>query len=286
MSKSEQPVSERIKILLDTRAQGNKSELGRAAGISGQGVADLIGGKKGGPSFPVLQKMLRSYPDVSPSWLIFGEGEMLNSSAPTNTSAVHFAHNGREPNVVAIAEGDNTAAPLYNIRTAASYLGAGQSQERPEPDGVISLPSWLLRRGDHAVFPVVGDSMEPTFFAKDYVLCRFLPKTEWAHLREDTVAVVVSESRGLQLKRLTFRPGEEYVRCRSDNRQHPAYNLDLDEVLEVWRFEWRITANAYNPTEGLSERVSTVEDSLDDMRILLEQVLEKKELRRLESVKK
>jgi phage repressor protein C with HTH and peptisase S24 domain len=283
MSKSEQPVSERIKILLDLRAQGNKSELGRAAGISGQGVSDLIGGKKGGPSFPVLQKMLRSYPDVNAEWLLFGEGEMLKAATTPNTSSLHSTPGVDEPRIIAIAEGDNTAAPLYNIRTAASYLGAGQSQERPEPDGVISLPTWLLRRGDHAVFPVVGDSMEPTFFAKDYVLCRFLPKTEWAHLREDTVAVVVSESRGLQLKRLTFRAGEEYVRCRSDNRQHPAYNLDLDEVLEVWRFEWRITANAHNPTEGLSERVSTVEDTLEDMRILLEQVLDKRELKRLEA---
>ena len=279
MSSTEQPVSERIKILLEERAHGNKAELGRAAGISGQGVADLIGGRKGGPSFSVLQKMLRSYPDVSLAWLLFGEGEMLKSTEAPKTFALHSADG---PRVVAAAEGDNTGAPIYNLRTAANYKGLGLSQEHPEPDGIITLPSWLLRRGDHAVFPVIGDSMEPTFFAKDYVLCRFLPKAEWAHLREDTVAVVVSESRGLQLKRLTFRAGEEYVRCRSDNRQHPAYNLDLEEVFEVWRFEWRITANAHNPTEGLSERVSTVEDSLEDMRILLEQVLDRRELQRLQ----
>lgn len=282
MSKTEQPVSERIKFLLDMRAQGNKSELGRAAGISGQAVADLIGGKKGGPSFPVLQKMLRSYPDINPNWLIFGEGEMLISSPSSNTSAIHSTKAGDEPRVIAIAEGDNTAAPLYNIRTAANYKGDGLSQERPEPDGVISLPKWLLRHGNYAVFPVVGDSMEPTFYARDYVLCRFLPKSEWDDMREDQVAVVVSESRGLQLKRLTFRMGEGYVRCKSDNRHHPYYQLDLDDVLEVWRFEWRITSSAHNPTEGLAERVSTVEDTLEDMRALLEQVLDKKELLRLE----
>jgi phage repressor protein C with HTH and peptisase S24 domain len=283
MSKKEHPVSERIKFLLDTRAQGNKSELGRAAGISGQAVADLIGGKKGGPSFPVLQKMLRSYPDISPNWLIFGEGEMLISSPSSNISAIHSAKTGDEPRIIAIAEGDNTAAPLYNIRTAANYKGDGLSQERPEPDGIISLPKWLLRNGNYAVFPVVGDSMEPTFYARDYVLCRFLPKPEWDDLREDQVAVIVSESRGLQLKRLTFRMGEGYVRCKSDNRSHPYYQLDLEDVLEVWRFEWRITSSAHNPTEGLAERVSTVEDTLEDMRSLLEQVLDKKELRQLDA---
>jgi phage repressor protein C with HTH and peptisase S24 domain len=273
-------VNQRINFLIERFEAGNKSAFGRRVDMKSGVVGDLVGGRLNKPSFEALLKILSAYPSVNTDWLLKGEGEPIRSTVLPKKPSVHST--ATEPRIVAIAEGDNTAAPLYNIRTAASYLGAGQSQERPEPDGVISLPNWLLRRGDHAVFPVVGDSMEPTFFAKDYVLCRFLPKPEWAHLREDTVAVVVSESRGLQLKRLTFRAGEEYVRCRSDNRQHPAYNLDLDEVLEVWRFEWRITANAHNPTEGLSERVSTVEDTLEDMRILLEQVLDRKELKQLE----
>jgi phage repressor protein C with HTH and peptisase S24 domain len=243
MPEIEVPVSERVKDLYQHFGDGNLSAFARQVGVSAQAIRDLMKGEKGGPSWPVLQNLLQAFPAINTEWLLLGRGEMLKASTPANTSVVHSPRNENEPRVVAIAEGENTAAPLYNIRTAASYLGVGHSQERPEPDGVISLPNWLLRRGDHAVFPVVGDSMEPTFFAKDYVLCRFLPKTEWAHLREDSVAVVVSESRGLQLKRLTFRAGEEYVRCRSDNRQHPAYNLDLDEVLEVWRFEWRITAS-------------------------------------------
>jgi phage repressor protein C with HTH and peptisase S24 domain len=278
VSEEESSVYQRLNFIVDNLEGGNQAEFARRIGVRSGVVGDMFGKRRNKPSFEVLGKIVAAYPQLRVEWLLLGEGEMLKTAVQPNTSALHSAEKAIEPHVVAIAEGDNTAAPLYNIRTAASYLGAGQSQERPEPDGVISLPSWLLRRGDHAVFPVVGDSMEPTFFAKDYVLCRFLPKTEWAHLREDTVAVVVSESRGLQLKRLTFRPGEEYVRCRSDNRQHPSYNLDLDEVLEVWRFEWRITANAHNPTEGLSERVSTVEESVEDMRIILEQILDKKEL--------
>jgi len=235
-------------------------------------------GKKGGPSWPVLQNFLQAFPAINTEWLLLGQGEMLKSPAPVNTSALHSTYVGTEPRVVAIAEGDNTAAPLYNIHTAANYKGDGLSQESPEPDGIISLPKWLLHNGSYAVFPVVGNSMEPTFYARDYVLCRFLPKPEWDDLREDAVAVIISESRGLQLKRLTFRMGESYVRCNSDNRQHPYYQLNLEDVLEVWRFEWRITSSAYNPTEGLAERVSTIEGSLEDMRILMEQILYKKAL--------
>ncbi|RZK44853.1 MAG: hypothetical protein EOO61_02280 [Hymenobacter sp.] len=272
-------------MLIQTLEDGVQRRFAQTIGVASGVVGDMLGQRKSKPGFDLTSKILQAYPQIRAEWLMLGEGEMLKSATPSNTSALHSPQLGTEPRVIAIAEGDNTAAPLYNIRTAASYKGDGLSQERPEPDGVISLPKWLLRHGNYAVFPVVGDSMEPTFYARDYVLCRFLPKPEWDDLREDAVAVIVSESRGLQLKRLTFRMGESYVRCKSDNRHHPYYQLDLDDVLEVWRFEWRITSSAHNPTEGLAERVSTVEDTLEDMRALLEQVLDKKELQRIEALR-
>ncbi|WP_305030430.1 hypothetical protein [Hymenobacter convexus] len=122
MRKGEQPVAERIKFLLETRAQGNKSELGRAAGISGQAVADLIGGKKGGPSFPVLQKMLRSYPDINAEWLLFGEGEMQKSAeAPKKMSLHSNPTTGTETRSTPVAEGNDTAPQFYSVRAAANY---------------------------------------------------------------------------------------------------------------------------------------------------------------------
>ena len=283
VSEEESPVYQRLNFLVDNLENGNQADFARRIGVRSGVVGDMFGKRRNKPSFDVLAKIASAYPQLRVEWLLSGEGEMLKSATPPNTSALHSAPGVDEPRVIAIAEGDNTAAPLYNIRTAASYKGDGLSQERPEPDGIISLPRWLLRNGNYAVFPVVGDSMEPTFYARDYVLCRFLPKPDWDDLREDAVAVIVSESRGLQLKRLTFRMGEGYVRCKSDNRHHPYYQLDLDDVLEVWRFEWRITSSTHNPTEGLAERVSTVEDTLEDMRALLEQVLDKREIRQLEA---
>jgi phage repressor protein C with HTH and peptisase S24 domain len=285
--KPEEPIHQRINLLINTLEEGVQRRFAQTIGVASGVVGDMLGQRKSKPGFDLISKILQAYPQIRAEWLLLGQGEMLKSAEVPKKSALHSkAAAGTEPRIVAIAEGNNTAAPLYNIRTAANYLGTGLSQERPEPDGIISLPAWLLRRGDYAVFPVIGESMEPTFYARDYVLCRFLPKTEWEYLREDVVAVIVSESRGLQLKRLTFRLGEGYVRCKSDNRHHPYYQLDLEDVLEVWHFEWRITSNAHNPTEGLAERVSTLEYNLEDMRALLEQVLDTRELNRIENTRK
>jgi phage repressor protein C with HTH and peptisase S24 domain len=291
---SQPSVSERIKILFEYYGGGNMSAFARTISVNHQTVRDLIKGEKGGPSWPVLQNILHTYPDIRLEWLVQGEGEMLKSAESSKNNFVYAGEPGpahqvalTEPRAYAVQEGENRGAVLYNLPTAASYLGNGFSQERAEPDGIITMPSWLLRSGEYAVFPVIGDSMEPTFFAKDYVICRFIQPTEWESLRDDTVAVIVTESRGLQLKRLRFRKAEEgkYVRCISDNRTHDSYNIDLPEVLEIWRFEWRITANAINVTETLNDRIAKLEDGQDDLRRLVESMIDSRELRRMESLR-
>jgi phage repressor protein C with HTH and peptisase S24 domain len=283
----EDTINQRISLLVQELDSGNKLAFSKRIGMSNQGLGEIIGERQSTPSFPKLTQMLRALPQVRMEWLLLGEGEMLKSAEAPKNSFVYAAPSALaaepEPRFYSQQAGENTEAPLYNLPTAASYLGQGLSQERAEPDGVLSLPTWLLKRGNHAVFPVIGDSMEPTFFAKDYVICRQIQRPEWFDLRPDNVAVIVSEARGLQLKRLSFRPAENLVRCKSDNRQHLSYNLELSEVLEVWRFEWRITASATNLTESFEDRMRHLEEGQEDMRYLIEQLMDSRELRRMES---
>jgi phage repressor protein C with HTH and peptisase S24 domain len=277
------PISQRINAIMEYFEKGVQRQFARQIGVAPGRVSELFGERKSKPTAEFLRKVASAYPQVHPSWLLLGEGQMLKSDESPKNNFVYAS----EPRAYAVQEGENRGALLYNLPTAASYLGQGNSQERAEPDGIITMPNWLLRSGDYAVFPVIGDSMEPTFFAKDYVVCRFLPSPEWAYVNDDNVAVIVTESRGLQLKRLRLRTDgdEKYVRCISDNRQHQSYNIDLSEVLEIWRFEWRITANAINVTETLNDRIARLEDGQDDLRRLVESMVDSKELRRLESLR-
>jgi phage repressor protein C with HTH and peptisase S24 domain len=290
LDKPEEPIHQRINLLIKTLESGVQRRFAIQVGVAAGVVNDILGVRKSKPGFEIISKILQAYPQVRAEWLMRGEGEMLKSAeSPKNNFVYAAEQTPSEPKAYAVQEGENNGALLYNLPTAASYLGNGFSQERAEPDGIITMPTWLLRSGTYAVFPVIGDSMEPTFFAKDYVVCRFLQAADWEYLRDDTVAVIVTESRGLQLKRLRFRKGEleapNYFRCVSDNRLHQSYNIDLPEALEVWRFEWRITANDTNVTEGLNDRIARLEDGQDDLRRLVESMVDSKELRRLESLR-
>lgn len=288
------PISQRINAVMEYFEKGIQRQFALQIGVAPGRVSEIFGERKSKPSAEFLRKVAAAYPQVHTSWLLLGEGEMLKSAESSKNNVVYAAEPTApravtEPRAYAVQDGENRGAVLYNLPTAASYLGNGFSQERAEPDGIITMPNWLLRSGEYAVFPVIGDSMEPTFFAKDYVICRFIQPADWEILRDDTVAVIVTENRGLQLKRLRFRKGEadqgKYVRCISDNRTHDSYNIDLPEVLEVWRFEWRITANAVNVTETLNDRIARLEDGQDDLRRLVESMVDSKELRRLESLR-
>jgi phage repressor protein C with HTH and peptisase S24 domain len=292
VSKEQEPIHQRISQLINELAGGVQRRFAEHVGIASGVIGDIVGQRKSKPGFDITVKILQAYPQLRAEWLMLGKGEMLESEESSKNNFVYGSQQPpmavAEPRAYAVQDGENRGAVLYNLPTAASYLGNGFSQERAEPDGIITMPSWLLRSGEYAVFPVIGDSMEPTFFAKDYVICRFIQPTEWEGLRDDTVAVIVTENRGLQLKRLRFRKGEadsKYVRCISDNRTHESYNIDLGDVLEIWRFEWRITTNAINVTETLNERIARLEDGQDDLRRLVESMVDSKELRRLESLR-
>lgn len=190
-----------------------------------------------------------------------------------------------EERVVVVDQQGNTIAPIVNYSVAANYLSGYQTQEYFEHLDTLSLPPMLVKGGRHMVFPVIGDSMYPTFNAKDYVLCREVQKGDWEYINDFTVCVVVSETYGLQLKRVKVRPREGFIRCKSDNRQHRSYNIELNEVLEIWRFEWRLTACADNVTENVFMKVDNLEDSVQDLRILVEGLMDKKELQRLLDLK-
>lgn len=73
-------VSERILQLVDHFHQGNKTAFGRAANIQSGVLAGIVGGRESKPGFEILQKLLTAYPTVSPTWLLFGRGEMLTQA--------------------------------------------------------------------------------------------------------------------------------------------------------------------------------------------------------------
>lgn len=275
-------VAERIKILVEK--YGSKpADFAKATGLTNQNVYDLTSGRKGDPSFASFKKILIALPDVNERWLMLGEGEMLKSAVSPNSSSIH---SGPDLYIQPDTKG-NLQAPLINYKAAANYLAGYQSNEYYEELEAITLPKHMAKGAQPVKgFYLTGDSMEPTFYADDIAVCQQVPRGEWRLLKEETVAVVVSNSRGLQLKRVTVRPSLGTLRCQSDNPHSPTFDLSIDEdVLELWRFEWLLTKRCEKANQDLPEWRRHMENEVGDLRYLLEQVLDKKEIQRIEALR-
>lgn len=81
LSVMEESVNQRLNLLVDKFERGIKSAFAQRIGISQQGAHDLLGGRKGAPSFKVLSAILEKYPQVRAEWLILADGPMLHSDA-------------------------------------------------------------------------------------------------------------------------------------------------------------------------------------------------------------
>lgn len=265
--------------------------------MSQQAIGDLIGvsrsavnGYEKGKSYPVADKLLKlaQYFGVSVDYLLTGkehyrrlmpDHELASKSNPPNNPVLHSS-----PDLYIQPDTKgNIQAPLINYKAAANYIAGYQSNEYYEELEAITLPKHMAKGAQPVKgFYLTGDSMEPTFYADDIAVCQQVPRSEWRLLKEETVAVVVSNSRGLQLKRVTMRPTLGTLRCQSDNPHSPTFDLSIDEdVLELWRFEWLLTKRCEKSNQDLTQWRRQIENEVGDLRYLLEQVLDEKELRHL-----
>jgi transcriptional regulator with XRE-family HTH domain len=76
----QQTINQRINFLVEHFEKGRKAAFARTAGISPQGLQELLTGRQGDPSFKVLTKILEGYPQVQTDWLVLGRGQMLKDS--------------------------------------------------------------------------------------------------------------------------------------------------------------------------------------------------------------
>ncbi|WP_229728884.1 S24 family peptidase [Hymenobacter glacieicola] len=165
--------------------------------------------------------------------------------------------------------------PLINYKAAANYLAGYQSQEFFEQSSSMILPGEIVRQGHMRGVQVVGDSMETTYHDGDWLVCRYIERFNWETLTDLECYVVVTESRGLQVKRVKNRLRRDgFLRLRSDNRTHPPFNVYHDDILEIWHVEAQITKYMPNRNEQLFYKVDNVEEGLHDLRELYEQMKE------------
>ena len=160
-----------------------------------------------------LQKIASSFPELNISWLLIGEelgGKMLKekeekvSSAPVNEKSLPLIP------FEAVA---GPGTPVYEDERVESYYSVSEFQNC----------DFLIR--------VKGDSMAPHFVGGDLLACRKV--TDVLFLQWNRCYVIYSRSQGCMVKRNQPSEKEGWIRCVSDNKDYPPFDVPMDDIVSV-----------------------------------------------------
>ncbi len=175
------------------------------------------------PKLELLQKIAAVF-NVSVDDLI---GKDLDEGAPASTMSLS---KGKEVLVVTSDLNGKDNIELVPLKAAAGYLNGYADTEFVKELPKFQLP--ILKQGTYRAFEISGDSMLPilpgTIVIGEYV-------EDIRKIKSGKTYIVVSQREGVVYKRV-FNYLEESGKLFlvSDNRHYSPYQLDANEVMEVW----------------------------------------------------
>lgn len=189
--------------------------------------------------------------NVSPTWLLTGEGEMY-----TNTEKKEEKRS--LPVAVVVDDSNEEKIVLVPEKAEAGYLKSfeheGVMVDFLKKLPTISLPGSDFHNATFRAFEVSGHSMEPTFYPRDIVICRFVE--HYSYIRNKEIYIVVTKNDGIIIKRVAKQ--ESGLELHSDNDDFEPYIIGFEDIFEVWKFEARITKHAPMP----AKRLKKIEENL------------------------
>lgn len=130
-----------------------------------------------------------------------------------------------------------TDIPFVPVKAAAGYLAGYADPEFIDELNTFTLP--MLSGGDYRAFEIVGDSMMPTPSGSVIVGEKVQNVDD---IKTNNTYVVVSKTDGIVYKRIlkNNRLKNKYTFV-SDNPAYQPYNVNADEILEVWQAQMIIS---------------------------------------------
>jgi hypothetical protein len=69
-------ISERLQKLIELKGL-NKNSFSIKTGVSAMAIGHIIGPRKTMPGLEIVQKICKTFPDISVEWLVMGNGPMI-----------------------------------------------------------------------------------------------------------------------------------------------------------------------------------------------------------------
>lgn len=185
-------------------------------------ISKGIGGK-------YLREITELYPQLNVGWLLYGGGDMLNT---TDAKEVVPALPAGWLNV-----------PVVPATAQAGYLSGYGDPEYIDELDTMPYPVDRQYKGRYMCFEVRGDSMDngtsESILSGDFVLAREVQRHLWQdyklHYKRWSAFVIVTRADGVLIKQITEHDVDGHkITLHSLNPLFADYVVDLSDVLEIY----------------------------------------------------
>jgi transcriptional regulator with XRE-family HTH domain len=159
----------------------------------------------------------------------------------------------------------NENIELVPLKASAGYLNGYADAEFIEELPKFRLPM-LGSGGTYRAFEIEGDSMLP-IASGTVIVGRYVD--DWLTLKDGTPCVVVSNKEGIVFKRVFNRLKQgAMLTLHSDNPVYSPYEIDVEDVLEIWEAKAYISSTFPIADLSLNRLASIVLDLQQQMTTL------------------
>ncbi len=203
-----------------------------------QSLSEILKGRRD-VTIELLRKAVNVY-KINPVYIYTGEGPMFMSEEDHKSFRVLT--------IVTNPTGDEK---IIHVPVPAQ---AGYASEMTDPTfvqdlPVFSLPDYKYRVGTHRSFDVAGDSMEPTLFEGDKVICSFIEPTLWeTSIKDHYVYVIVTRGDIVVKRPLNKLASDKQLELLSDNSFYEPYTVNVGDIREIWYVRAKISPFLPSPS--------------------------------------
>ncbi len=208
-----------------------------------QCLSDIKTGKRK-VNADLIGKMVHNF-NINANYLFTGSGDHFSADAEAPAAPIV------QEQIITVVTDNQGSERIVHVPYAAQ---AGYVDQFHDPIYMQELPAFSLpdqrfSTGTHRCFDVSGDSMEPTIFSGEKVVCSYVEQDLWkTNIRNNYVYVVVTDS-GIVLKRVVnnLNTNGELI-IKSDNSFYDLFSLPITSIREVWLVTHKISPFMPSPS--------------------------------------
>ncbi len=196
-----------------------------------QSLSEIMKGRRD-VTIELLRRAVETY-NISPVYLMTGEGPLFMTEEDHKSFRVlTIVNNGQEDQRIVHVP----------IPAQAGYPSQLSNPSFIQELPTFNLPDYKYQVGTHRSFDVAGDSMEPTLFEGDKVVCSFLEPTLWETAIKDSYVYVIVTKGDIVFKRVFNHLKEEKrLQVGADNQFYESYSIGLADIREIWYVRAKIS---------------------------------------------